>query len=1682
MELQTIEGFAVSAQQEHLWRLQAGQNGAYHAHGLYLLEGNLDISVLRQALGRVVDRHEILRTNFRWLDGMDLPLQTITPHAHVPMEQLDLSDLSEASQREQTQKLYENAREFALWNSEGLPFQTYVIALGSRQHLLLVMLPALCADGFSLNNLVAEICDCYSECAGLPAASAESLQYVDYAQWQQEVNSSEGARVGLRHWQRDWTGIISSETASTHSKSGESDAFRPASIEFDLDAVALRRIKELAPGDVDMRATLFSCWSVLLWRLFNEDDILVTASCDGRKHAELRSGIGLYEKYLPIRTSLNGNQTIADVVKEVRGALADAYRFQDYFAWNALGDASAVSQNEPYARFAFDYESAPTRARVGSGLEISLLRRRVYSERFELRLTCVEHDDALTAEIHYDRNRISEASARKLGTELQVLISSAANPMNAGIGTYEIVLPSERDLLLNVWNASDREYGEEVCIHQLFETAARTYPNALALVVEDQQLTFQQLNTRANQLAHHLKTLGVGPDVPVGLCLERSPQLIIGLLGILKAGAAYVALDPALPEERLTWMLQDSGAKVLVTEQAFEAVGADHALRVCLDRDAQALARQSQENPTPQAQPQHLVYVIYTSGSTGRPKGVGVEHRQLLNYVRGVSERLGLKPGASYASVSTLAADLGNTMVFPSLCLGGCLHLLSSERGMDGARFEEYLSTHRIDCLKIVPSHLGALLGDGARAWERLPREVLVLGGEASSWELMERVKRAAPSLRVFNHYGPTETTVGVLTYAVGEARLDSLTVPIGRPLPNSRMYVLNAYQQLVPVGCVGELYIGGSGVTRGYLGRAELTQERFVEDPFVSQPGARMYRTGDLVRYLEDGSLEFIGRADNQVKLRGYRIELGEIESALREHASVREAVVLAREDVAGDKRLVGYVVGQSASVSVSELREHLSGRLPEYMVPSGWVLLERLPLTPNGKVDRKALPAPQAQSVEASYVGARTPIEEGLSEIFREVLRLDQVGVHSSFFDLGGHSLLATQVISRIRTTFSVELALRALFEMPTIAGLAAHIAGSSGSGSSSAPGLVRVSREGRLPLSFAQQRLWFIDQLEPGSALYNVPMALRLTGVLDVAALEASLNTLLERHEALRAVFREAEGAPYQVIRPYAPTELSVTDLSILASEAREQEAQHLINEEAQRPFDLSTGPLFRASLLKLGEEEHVLLLTLHHIVSDGWSQGLVTKELTAAYLAFRAKRPPTLPELPIQYADYAAWQRQWLQAEELERQVQYWKQHLAGAPALLELPTDRPRPAIQSYRGARLRQEFSPELTASLKALCRREGATLFMTLLAAFQTLLARYSSQDDIVVGTTIANRTQSEIEGLIGFFVNTLALRVDLSGDPSFVELLGRVREACLGGYAHQDLPFEKLVEEISPQRSLSQSPIFQVLFSLANAPSMGLELEGLHVERILSESINAKFDLSLVLVETQGKLASVLEYNTDLFDAARIQRMLGHFQVLLEALVAAPEQKIAHLPLLTQAERSQLAGFNATQRDYDLHGGIHQLIEAQVERTPDAIALVFEKQQLTYRELNARANRLAHLLRAQGVGPDGLVGLHLHRSVEMVVGILAVLKAGGAYVPFDPTYPSERLAFMLADAGVPLLLTQRALEGSLPPTSTPILPIEEAEYAARELSETNPAVERSEEHTSELQSRRDLVCRLLL
>ncbi len=831
-------------------------------------------------------------------------------------------------------------------------------------------------------------------------------------------------------------------------------------------------------------------------------------------------------------------------------------------------------------------------------------------------------------------------------------------------------------------------------------------------------------------------------------------------------------------------------------------------------------------------------------------------------------------------------------------------------------------------------------------------------------------------------------------------------------------------------------MYISGAGVARGYLNRPELTGEKFVPNPFSEEPGARLYKTGDLARFLPDGNIEFLGRVDHQVKIRGFRIELGEIEAALRQHPAVREAVVLAPQDAPGERRLVAYVLAEREPLpTTTDLRSFLKEKLPEHMVPALFVLLDALPLMPNGKVDRRALPAPDRTRPELgkAFVAPRTPTEEVLSEIWAQVLDIERVGIHDNFFDLGGHSLLATQVVSRIREAFQVELPLRRLFEVPTVAGLAESIEVAKSAGQNLlAPPILPVPRDGNLPLSFAQQRLWFLDQLMPGSA-YNSPGAFRIESSIDVALAERIVNEIVRRHEVLRTTFRSIAGQPIQVIAPALTLPVAVVDLGSLPEPKREAEVRRLAAEEAQRPFDLAQGPLLRVTLLRLGDQEHVFLVTMHHIISDGWSIGVFIREAVALYGAFSNGAPSPLYELPIQYADFAVWQRDWLQGEVLESQLGYWRQQLADI-SVLQLLTDRPRPAVQTSLGKRQSVTLPETLSEALKALSRQEGATLFMTLLAAFKILLHRYTSQDDLVVGTPIANRNRLEIDGLIGFFVNTLVLRTDLAGNPSFRELLRRVREVCLGAYARQDLPFERLVEELHLERDLSRHPLFQVMFVLENVSLRAAELPGLTLSAIEVDSETALFDLTLQIIDAKQGLTAAFVYNTDLFEDATIARMLGNFQTLLEAVVGDPEQRLSNLALLTDAERQQLlVEWNDNKTDYPRDLCIHQLFEAQVERAPDAIAVVFEHEQLTYGELNRRTNQLAHYLRALGVGPEVLVAVCLERSLEMVIGLLGILKAGGAYVPLDPAYPKERLSFMLKDAQVPVVLTLERLVAEL-------------------------------------------------
>ncbi|HEU4456215.1 MAG TPA: amino acid adenylation domain-containing protein, partial [Longimicrobium sp.] len=1266
----------------------------------------------------------------------------------------------------------------------------------------------------------------------------------------------------------------------------------------------------------------------------------------------------------------------------------------------------------PLFRVAFAWGNAPESGlepRRAAGLDLSLALR--------------DEGGAIAGGVVFATALFERETVERYAGYLRRVLAGMAADETRPVDRLALLSGEERRLVTEEWNRTEAPHPAEWYIHEQFEAQAGRTPDRVAVVFEDRQLTYGELNARANRLAHHLRELGVGPDVTVGICVEREPELVVAIFGVLKSGGAYLPLDPGYPRERLLDMVRDSAPVVMLTQGALAGrlAGLDVPL-LSLDEDAAWWASQPATNPERAAlTPENLTYVIYTSGSTGRPKGVMMTHQGASNLLHWYLRATRITERDAVLIVTSFSFHLTQRNIMAPLFVGGRVHL--AREPFEPGRIAAQIVASGITMMNLTPTGFQALVeADGGKAIGGL--RIVVFGGEPLYPRQLARVPEPRPVF--LNPYGSTEAT-GITCHHFARADLSSYSsrsMPPGGPIANATIYVLDGAGEPVPVGVTGELYLGGAGVTRGYRGLPGQTAERYLPDPFGATPGARLYRTGDLGRWLPDGTIEFMGRGDAQVKVRGFRIELGEIEARLAEHAAVREAVVVARDGEVGDPRLVAYHTGDPAGAAA--LRAHLAERLPEYMVPAAFVHMDALPVNPNGKLDRKALPAPELAPAEETYVAPRTPVEEVLAGIWAEVLGVGRVGVRDPFFELGGHSLLATRVVSWIRELFGVELPLRALFEGPTVAELAGRVEEMRRAGVPVLPPVVPTGRAEPPPLSFAQERLWFLDQLEPGSAFYNLPFALRLRGALDVDALERSLGEIVRRHEALRTVFREEGGTPRQVIAPFGGFRLTGKDLSHLPGDAREAEVQReLVAELETRPFDLSAGPLFRAALLRLGAEEHVLLLSQHHVVSDGWSMGVLYRELSALYEANREGRESPLPGLAVQYADYAVWQREQLEGEALERQLAYWRERLAGAPELLELPTDRPRPAVQTYRGATVPVELSPELLERLQALGRSEGATLYMTLLGAFQVLLSKYAGSEDVVVGTPIAGRTRKEVEGLIGFFVNTLVLRTDLSGDPSFREVLRRAREVTLGAYEHQEVPFERLVAELQPERTLSHSPLFQVMLTLQNAGNSGGALPGLEVSAVEAERASAKFDLSLVLTATSRGLRGGLTYSTDLFERGTVERMVGHLARVMEQVAADPDARLSRLALAGPEERARVVvEWNRTERPFPREACIHELFEAQVRRTPGAAALVWGAEQLTYRELDARANRLAHHLAGLGVGPESRVGVRLERSVENVVATLAVLKAGGCCVPVDTSYPAERMELMLADSGVRVLL----------------------------------------------------------
>jgi amino acid adenylation domain-containing protein len=1649
----------LSFAQERLWFLDrlAPGGGTYNISMAWRLGGALDEAALERSLSEIVRRHEALRTTFAEVDGS--PAQVVAPFAGFALSIDDLSKLADADrQAEVRRRAGEEARR-AFDLSAGPLFRATLLRLGGEEHVLLLSMHHIVSDGWSMGVLFRELSSLYEAYREGRESPLRELpvQYADYSVWQREQLEGEVLDRQLSYWKERLAGAPELLDLPTDRPRPAVRTHRGASVSTELSGEVLERLQALGRSEgTTLYMTLLSAFQVLLGRYSGSDDVVVGSSIAGRTRGEVEEVIGFFVNSLVLRTDLSGDPSFREVLRRVREVTLGAYEHQEVPFEKLVAELQPERSlsHSPLFQVSFSLNNAE-----GSGPGLPGLRTQsayVGSEtaKFDLSLGFEKGPRGLRAALSYSTDLFDEGTIRRMLGHLERVLEQVAAEANVRLSQLDPLGEAERALVLEEWSRAEAEYPADLCIHHLFEAQVERTPGAMAVVYEGDALSYAELNARANRLAHHLNDLGVGPDVRVGICMERSLEMAVALLAILKAGGAYVPLDPAYPEDRLRQMLQESRPLLLLAHGATGALFADAAVPVVdVEADAPEWAGRPATNPDRgDLTPDHLCYVIYTSGSTGRPKGVMNPHRCVVNRLVWGQEAWGM--GAGVLCKTSLNFDGSLRELFWPWSVGARVVLARPEGHRDPDYLLETLHGEGIPTVNLVPSMLQVLL-EHPKVELMAGLERVLCGGEALPGALLQRFHERLPHVALHNLYGPSEaaTALAALHCAPEQARA---TVPIGRPTGNVRVYLVDGADRPVPVGVPGELFIGGVGVARGYLDRPELTAERFVPDPFGGTPGARLYRTGDLARWLADGRMEFLGRNDFQVKIRGFRIEPGEVEAALASHAGVREALVVAREDRPGDRRLVAYVVGD---VETDALREHLRRNLPDYMVPAAFVVLDRLPLTPSGKVDRKALPAPEYGAAEETYVAPRTPVEEMLAEIWAEVLRLERVGVEESFFDLGGHSLLATRVVSRIRAVFGVELPLRALFEGPTVGEMAVRVEEMRRADLPTLPPVVPVQRTGALPLSFAQERLWFLDRLEPGSTAYNIPIAWRLAGALDPAALERALGEIVRRHEVLRTTFADHDGTPVQVVAPFGGFALPVEDLSGSSEADREAEVRRRAGAEVARVFDLSRGPLFRAALLRLDAEDHVLLLSMHHVVSDAWSMGVFFRELSALYAAYGDGGESPLAELAVQYADYAVWQREQLEGEVLERQLSYWKEQLAGAPELLELPTDHPRPPVRTYRGAGVPMELSLELLERLQRLGRSEGATLYMTLLGAFQVLLSKYAGSEDVVVGSPIAGRTRGEVEALIGIFLNTLVLRTDLSGDPSFREVLRRVRGVTLGAYEHQDMPFEKLVAELQPERSLSHAPLFQAMFTLQNARDLGGDLPGLKVGGVDAAIGTARFDLALTLTATAQGLRGGLNYSTDLFERGTVERMLGHLERVLEQVAADADVRLSRLDLLGEAERALvLEEWNRAEAEVPTDRCIHQLFEAQAGRTPGAVAVVHRGERLTYAELNARANRLAHHLRARGVGPDMRVGVCVERGVEMMVGLLGVLKAGGAYVPLDPAYPVERLRYMLENSAPVMLLTEPSLEGLFEGSDVPMVDLSAPAPEWADRPESNP------------------------
>ncbi|AKA23541.1 non-ribosomal peptide synthase/polyketide synthase [Pseudomonas chlororaphis] len=1635
-----VDSLPLSYAQERqwfLWQLEP-DSVTYHIPSALRLKGQLDLAALQRSFDALVARHESLRTRLQ--QEAERTLQVVDAEARVEIVQVAAESVDEARLRALVEA--EIARPFDL--QQGPLLRVTLLRLSEDEHVLVLVQHHIVSDGWSMQVMVAELVQLYAAYSQgqEPRLPALPIQYADYALWQRAwMEAGEKARQ-LDYWQALLGGeqpVL--ELPLDHPRPAVQSQ-RGARLDLKLEAALAAGLKGLAQREgVTLFMLLLASFQALLYRYSGQSDIRVGVPIANRNRVETEHLIGFFVNTQVLKADLDGQSTVAQLLQQVKQRALEAQAHQDLpfeQLVEALQPERSLSHN-PLFQVMFNHQAEERGGRTAHqlpGLRVEGLEWDSHTTHFDLSLDTQESGDDLWASLTYATDLFEAATVARLAQHWQSLLRGMLDNPQQRIDALPLLGADERQRMLHDWNAG-AQVAAQGPVHRRFEAQAGQRPEAVALLLDEQRMSYAELNREANRLARYLIGQGVGPEVLVGIAVERSFAMAVSLLAVLKAGGAYVPLDPQYPRERLAHMLEDSGVRLVLTQSHLrQRLPLPDTLAVLeLDRAAAPLAQCAEDNPGLTVEPHNLAYVIYTSGSTGKPKGVAIDHQALGEFAGIAAGYSQLTRDDRVLQFATLNFDGFVEQLYPALTLGASVVLRGPELWDSARLYQEiirqgitladlptaYWNLFLLDCLAAGPRSYGAL------------RQVHI-GGEAMPLDGPAQWQRAGlGQVRLLNTYGPTEATVvsSVLDCSAGHDVTGATASPIGRSLPGRALYVLDRDLNLAPLGTVGELYIGSaSGLARAYLQRPALTAERFVADPFSSR-GERLYRTGDLARYRADGVIEYVGRVDHQVKIRGFRIELGEIEALLLAQASVREAVLLAV-----DGQLLGYVVAAQALTTAEErhalgeaLKAQLREQLPDYMVPAHLLFLDRLPLNPNGKLDRQALPKPDASQAQPAWVAPQGEVEQQVAAIWADILGVERVGRSEHFFELGGHSLLAMQVVSRLRHALGLEVPLRTLFEQPRLDGFVRALAGTAEGGQ--APAMLPVDRQQPLALSYAQERQWFLWQLEPESAAYHIPSALRLKGRLDLAALQRAFDTLVARHESLRTHLLHDGQRTLQVISAAARVELR-------QGEADEARLKSLVEAEIAQPFNLEQGPLLRVRLLRLAQDEHVLVLVQHHIVSDGWSMQIMVDELVQLYAAYSQGRELALPALPIQYADYAVWQRAWMDAGERERQLAYWVEQLGGEQPVLELPFDHPRPAVQSHRGARLGIALDPQLAMRLKALAQQQGVTMFMLLLASFQTLLHRYSGQEEVRVGVPVANRNRVETERLIGFFVNTQVLKAEIDGQMSIAQLLQQTKQRALQAQSHQDLPFEQLVEALQPERSLSHNPLFQVMFNHQTEGRGGRaeqQLPGLRVEGLEWDSRTAHFDLDLDIQEAEEGIWASLGYALDLFEASTIERMARHWQNLLQAMVADPQQRIGQVDLLDSEERQQiLTLWDRTDSGFPSQRLVHELVADRARENPQAVAVLFGDEQLTYGELERRANRLARALIARGVGPEVRVAIAMPRSAEIMVAFLAVLKAGGVYVPLDVEYPRDRLLYMMQDSRARLLLSHSAVQHKLP------------------------------------------------